>query len=303
MSMPVGSHARAEYLSQAAEFFELRQLYEDALRCLLAARDDGGPTWIDVRVKLVSLHLIRGENDRADELAAELRRSLESVGNLNVAIEWLGDAFHDSGRLREAHRWFTIGLRDIDPEDLDEDDGWALGLLNGRSRARRELGLGHDAYDRAQDRVSEGLLERRRRTDGEWGIDAEATDAKVWTLIHWPAPEFELFAKRWPHLAEGYGGTFAQHRFETEQHLRHYAAFGATVAVGKATLTELLAYAELNSLDPSTGNARASYAAELGRTGQAVPWPPQRAEPCWCGSSASYGECCKRYPDRQDDPD
>lgn len=296
LSLPVGAVGRAEYLSHAAEFYETHDRLDDALRCLREAIADGGTTWVDVRVRLVRVLLLLGEDDEADNLARELRRSLGSVANIDTVVEWLAEAFEEVGRLREALRWFNLGVRSIDPEVLDDGDDWSLGILNGRSRVRRALGLGHDGYDRARDRVSEGLLERRRRTSGEWGLP-EDLGGSAWTLIHWPEPEFQAFAARWPHLAEGYGGTFRQHRIETEQHLRRYASTGLPVSVGMASLEELLAYADEQGLNPTLGSTRAAYAAGIGRSGRAVPWPPERNDACWCGSSLTYRACCRRHPD------
>ncbi len=59
----------------------------------------------------------------------------------------IGDVLEASDRLKEAQRWYTIGLRDFDPE-VDEP-GFDQNLcLSGRYRVRRLLGLPADGFDR-----------------------------------------------------------------------------------------------------------------------------------------------------------
>ena len=48
--------------------------------------------------------------------------------------------------------------------------------------------------------------------------------------------------------------------------------------------------------DPVTGDARASFASQLARSGDALPWPPGRNDPCWCGSGRKYKRCCGPVP-------
>ena len=62
--------------------------------------------------------------------------------------------------------------------------------------------------------------------------------------------------------------------------------------MGAGSFLEFLEFADTKELDPRTGRARAQYAAELGRTGQATSWPPGRNDPCWCGSGTTYKRCC-----------
>ncbi len=44
--------------------------------------------------------------------------------------------------------------------------------------------------------------------------------------------------------------------------------------------------------DEDPEEARAAYAAHRMRDGEAIPWPPGRNEPCWCGSGRKYKKCC-----------
>ncbi|MGH9120915.1 MAG: SEC-C metal-binding domain-containing protein [Acidimicrobiales bacterium] len=48
--------------------------------------------------------------------------------------------------------------------------------------------------------------------------------------------------------------------------------------------------------DAGSGEARSSYAADIARRGAALPWPPGRNAPCWCGSGRKYKTCCGPTP-------
>jgi hypothetical protein len=81
--------------------------------------------------------------DEAEPLLQDLRRSPRQP---DEALERVADALERVGGLREAMRWFTIGLRDLDPQqDLPAfEEEYAL---MGRSRVRRALDLPPDHYD------------------------------------------------------------------------------------------------------------------------------------------------------------
>ena len=80
------------------------------------------------------------------------------------AIERIADALEEAGRLQQAMRWFTIGLRDLDPQqDLPAyEEEYAL---IGRSRVRRALDLLPDHYDAL---ARETLDARRTRWTDDW---------------------------------------------------------------------------------------------------------------------------------------
>ena len=62
------------------------------------------------------------------------------------AIERVAECLEDKGRLKEAMRWFTLGLRDLDPQD-DLPDHEEESALIGRWRVRQALELPPDHYD------------------------------------------------------------------------------------------------------------------------------------------------------------
>jgi hypothetical protein len=99
---------------------------------------------MDPRSGVLECLLALGRDDEADELEKALRRA-------SAQGDWRG-AFHEvvaetlelAGRPHQAHRWFNIGVRDI---DLEDPDVGATSCLYGRYRVRRDLGLARDSLD------------------------------------------------------------------------------------------------------------------------------------------------------------
>jgi tetratricopeptide (TPR) repeat protein len=153
LGLPPGARGRAEMLTTAADWFGLDGRLDDALRCAEAGLADGTPTNFDARIYVLMAALDVGLQERADEMERELRRLLPNTTKRAVTILWVADVLKDAGRLREALRWYSMGLGDVDPADLDEYDEWAMPLLHGRWRVRRELGAALDGYDLARERL------------------------------------------------------------------------------------------------------------------------------------------------------
>jgi tetratricopeptide (TPR) repeat protein len=143
---PVGSEARSAYLTILGEHLQMERRYAEARAALEEVLDSGHRPFNHPLVPLLDLDLETGRTDEADELLARLLE-LSRRGNLEANDhEMIGESLEMCGRARDAHRWFTIPLRDVDPDDLDDLD---IGCLHGRFRVRRALGMPLDPYDRA----------------------------------------------------------------------------------------------------------------------------------------------------------
>lgn len=143
-ALAVGEDGRAEYLTSLAGELQLIGDLDGARVSYESAIADGGRTVLEPRCGLLGVEIEAGHEDRvAEMLKAFLVQA--RTGTLTVTeCEWIADTLEDAERYREAHRWFTIPLRDIDPFEVDD---LPRGPLQGRWRVRRELGLPHDAYD------------------------------------------------------------------------------------------------------------------------------------------------------------
>jgi hypothetical protein len=144
--MVVGQPGRAELLSCLAQDPDL-PASEESLALARAAVDDGGPATVDPRVEVLRVLLALGRDEEATDLLRELVRARardDVEAGLHATV---GEVLEMAHRTREAHRFYTIGLKDFDPDrddpDLDEDT-----CLSGRYRLRRQLGLGFDSFDR-----------------------------------------------------------------------------------------------------------------------------------------------------------
>jgi hypothetical protein len=116
----------------------------------------------------------------------------------------------------------------------------------------------------------------------------------AWAVAWFPPDQRATALEHWPDLAEDLTDTtlYAQH---IEGQLRKlHAALRHRPAIAPIVVDAFLAWAAEEGYDPATGEARSVYAAELDRTGHAIPWPPGRNNPCWCGSGRKYKRCCGR---------
>ena len=161
-SMAVGDPGRLDVLHVIADHRAMRGEVDDALALL----DQAGPTSdddADVLQSMRAAYLIDGDrSDEAEPLLRDLRRRGAHLPH--EAIERVAEALEEDGRLREAMRWFTIGLRDLDPQrDLaTHEEEYAL---VGRWRVRQALGLPPDHYDVL---ARETLDARRARWSDDW---------------------------------------------------------------------------------------------------------------------------------------
>jgi tetratricopeptide (TPR) repeat protein len=283
-----GAPGRAAWLSHAGERWEMEGDLARAKACFEQAAQDGGEAYLDPRAGLVNVLLRLGENSRADEVLADLRRDLKAGWSHRFLHETVGESLELNGRLQEALRWFTAGLTHAEREDPEAVD---IGCLNGRFRVRRALGLPLDRYDE--------LCEERRRqyeedVEGDEPLLQEAAGKKppLLTVLYWPPTEFALLLGRWPDLADDYGSTHAEHRSVVERHLREVAASHGHVTVGPGDFAEYLEFAERRDDHAANASTRAGGAAHLGRLDRVVAWPPRRNDRCWCGSGLKYKKCC-----------
>ena len=282
-----GTPGRAAWLVHAGEHWEMAKDFDRARSCYERAMMDGGSAWIDPRASLISLLLDQGDAARADELLGALRQDIAANGAMGPVHDWVGEALEECGRLREALRWYGAGLTYLEREDPDRVP---IGCLNGRYRVRRALELPRDRYDEI---CEAERAESKRRYDEELDdMSGTARRSAALAVLFWPADQFDRLLARWPQFAEDYGADHESHRVRVERHLHELSREHAQVSIGSADLDDYLRFASRHLEDPAAHPARAAYAAELGRTGRTIPWPPGRNDQCWCGSGRKYKKCC-----------
>ncbi len=291
-ALPPGAMGRAAWFVYAGEAWELegdpghaKAMYEEAVT-------DGGPSLLDPRAELLNVLLELGETDRAEEVLDELTVDLRDGRVTETFHVTVGEALELHGRLQEALRWFDAGVTWSESFVGDPD----LVCLNGHFRVRRALGLPPDRYDE--------LVERRRQEylddlgdDDSLLASTGGGAAGLMTVLYWPAEQFPKVLERYPALLEECGADHAEHRQHVELHLRDLAVGTSAVAVSVGSLDGLVGFAEQQADHAVAASTRAAYAAQCGRLGQTVTWPPGRNEPCWCGSGRKYKRCCGAFRD------
>lgn len=285
-----GAPGRAAWLTHAGEAWELCGDLLRARACYEEAARDGGETYLDPRAEMLDVLFELGETSRVDEVLAELRRDLKAGWEGRFVHELVGESLELHGRLEEAHRWFSAGLtraRRTGRENLD------VGCLNGRYRVRRALDLPEDRYDvLARERLRDYAAEVDRADESRLlGAPADLAPRPM-TVLYWPAGELDEVLQRWPSLAGLVGADDAAHRSVVEHRLRVLSGDHRALFVSAGTLEEYLRFAAEREHDASESSTRAAYAAHLGYLRRTVRWPPERNEPCWCGSALSYARCC-----------
>ena len=116
---------------------------------------------------------------------------------------------------------------------------------------------------------------------------------EVAVSISWfPAGEYEEAIERWPSLAEDWADVpHAEYCGRLDGNIKWMRGQGVPIrAIAPIVVEEYAAWCAEHDEDPE--EARAAYAADRLRDGDAIQWPPGRNEPCWCGSGRKYKKCC-----------
>ncbi|WP_158888238.1 SEC-C domain-containing protein [Amycolatopsis anabasis] len=297
---------RADYLCEAAEhWYEAGDNARADMLFQQAIAAGGATGGIDPQVSYAAFLVAVGESERARELLDEVWRK---GGDNPSAYEMGGEIFEvDFEEPEVALRWYTGGIaRVIDPADPPEAadllDDSALGMLfSARSRVRKQLGQPEDQWDelwnsayaiRYQGRSPEDVERELFRAAEEMRRPRRAVQG---TLLYWPREQLAEYLRRWPGAYPGFedeADPHERHRREVESTLRG-SDDGMPLAVAIAEVAGFVEYVDEHAdLRPDEPEARASYAAELGRLGKGSPWPPGRNDPCWCGSGRKYKKCC-----------
>lgn len=125
------------------------------------------------------------------------------------------------------------------------------------------------------------------------------TSSSMMVALAWfPGGEWEKATTTWPELLEDLpvDHTAYSHRIEARMKRLGRTLAGHPMAVAPMTVDGLIAFCAEDGDAPGSATARASYAAENARRGEAPPWPPRRNAPCWCGSGRKYKTCCGPIP-------
>ena len=224
--------------------------------------------------------------------------SYNEVGQHELAVAWLAEGIE-------------LAMRTDDPE----------GIINQLSDVRRHSlkALSRD-LDELEERVDPFLEEwgseeqTDRRRPARLIEAAEAANSMsvirdtppdvpdredVAVSISWfPSGEYEEAIKRWPSLAEDWAeASHDDYCGRLDGNIKWMRSQGVPIrAIAPIVVDEYAAWCAEHDEDPE--EARAAYAARRIQDGDAIPWPPGRNDPCWCGSGRKYKKCCGPAPAR-----
>jgi hypothetical protein len=219
-----------------------------------------------------------------DEARTELA-AVMAEGRI-FSTPWLNAAemLEERGDLAEALVWYTLATDYLTAEDVHGPKGplWAKRLVAGRRRVKWTMGLPLDDTD---------LL-------GQMGdVEAEDKELALLTFLVEPAVvegrmqflprgEFDVAGRGWsgrisPELEDAYYQ-------DRERELRGHE--GQRLVVVPWTFESWVAF--MNATWGARSHEEQRYIVRRYGEGEGIEWPPQRNQPCWCGSGTKYKRCC-----------
>lgn len=290
-----------ECYADLAQSFDRARRHDEAIAAMESAIAHGWGGRPDGRSDIAEFHLRAGRGERAAEIWAQLKAedpgeiwiynaaglSYNELGEHELAIDWLGQGIE-------------LAISTDDPERI-------IGQLSGvRRQSLKALGRQADELERQVDlfltrqraekssrnpRDTFATVEQGREPDAGRPRAAER-DAATLALSWLPRGQYEQAIKRWPSLAEVWAKVgHAEYCCRLEGNIKWMRGNDLPIrAIAPIFLDRFLAWCQEHDEDPE--QARASYAAHLLAEGRAIPWPPDRNQPCWCGSARKYKKCC-----------
>lgn len=290
---------RAEYLDELAYAYQQLGRFDEAVDAMRQAVAAGWNGDLDehpsAQALIADLLLHAGHTDQAE--IAWLHAEREDPSN-----PWLhqtaGLAYADVGLHSKALPWQTKGLTLALATNVDSDMLWML--TSERAETLDALGQPPDELQlRAEELVDREEQAEQARVDAFYRDQSARTvppERASVGLAWFPAQEYQRALETWPSFAEDYEhGPYDAYCARLELLLRQLKAQGvARLALVPITIDDYLPWSVENDRDPEQSETRASYATELLKTTTTHPWPPERNQPCWCGSEHKYKKCCLR---------
>lgn len=301
LALPAAQPFLADYLDELAHAYQQLGRFAEAaetMRRALAAGFDGELDDHPNAQALIGELLLRaGRTTEADDAWLEAERQDPRNPWVHRAA---GCAYTEVGLHSKALPWQTRGLELA--LAAGEDEGERAWLLTG-ARADTLAVLGR-APDELQ-RHAEELAERQEREErereaaffGRLATGRPVAPKQAYVGVAWfPPGEYERALQTWPSFAEDYEhGPYAAYCARLELLLRDLRAQGVRrLALAPIAIDGYLPWCAEHGRDPERSDSRAAYATELVEHDTVHPWPPQRNEPCWCGSARKYKKCCLR---------
>ncbi len=308
--------------------------YDGAIEAIEAGIEHSAWAQPHPRADVAEWHLLAGRHEQAEATYATLREQTpRNVWLYNHAGLAYADVGEHAAAVRWLTEGLQVALADGDPERLapqladlrsqsmlvlgaDPDDELTRAAAEVPKRPVAHPSMpprpapaapcGHCGFDPGREPAPERRPEAvglpdvaAARSARPKRVDREAQQVGVLAVAWFPRYQWPRAIELWPDLLDDRPADPDAYCRATEAHvkaIREVASTPVPLAIAPIRLDAYLAYCEAHRRDPATGDTRASFAAELARTGNAVPWPPGRNDPCWCDSGRKYKRCCGPAP-------
>ena len=299
LELPEAQPHRAEYLDELAYAYQQLGRFDDAIAAMRQAVAAGFEGELDehpnAQALIADLLLRAGHTEQADVAWEQAEREHSRDPLLHQAA---GVAYADVGLHRKALGWQTKALELALTDGTDGDLIW---LITGeRAETLDVLNQAPDNLQlRAEERVDRDEQAEQQRIDTFYRDRSAQTirpqRASV-GLAWFPHGEYQKALDTWPSFAEDYEhGPYEAYCARLELLLRNLRAQDtARLALTPITIDDYLTWCTEHDRAPEQSETRADYATELLEHDSAHPWPPERNQPCWCGSGRKYKKCCLR---------
>lgn len=299
-----GDPGLAGYLDELAEHYGELGRYADAIATARRIIAIDPEQRVDELIWIAEMQARTGAVEEARELLHSLRSEHEAKSEwdrdlwqgLSAAVV-LGDEVGDHS---EAAEWLADDIRTGIRTKVDADLVKALDNHRRRLAALAIPPLADPPLDR---QIEAYAADNARQAPAPNELATAATELVPPTTpalaVNRPRnqvrmgylPEAEFATARARGLVEQVDSSHAEHRREIELAMRQTPPGSQRVV--PVTVEALVTFAEDNALDPATPYARLRLAEALPDPG--ILWPPDRNDPCWCGSGAKYKKCCRTF--------
>lgn len=258
--------------------------------CIALGGEDGG----NARVALADVLF---DLDRTEDALAQLDALRNERPSSPVPCHLAAELLAERGAPQQALTWFNMAISRLGEQEMAQRHGefgaycYANGIIAGRRRVRRTLGLTADELDDSVREPDPSMFDRL--LDHAIDLDNRVGHPKEARVLYWPRDEVVPAHQRWPQLVQ-HTDVDAIMR-EREDHNRGLAAAGTTrITMAPLTAARLAEFVTRTGGDPADERTRYACMTEIIRENAAISWPPGRNTPCWCGSEIKYKKCCGR---------
>jgi uncharacterized protein YecA (UPF0149 family) len=262
-----------------------RNRFDDAISALRRCLDVPIDVGAGLRARIAGYDYRAGREEEARQVWAELAGE-------NPTDPWLrftaGLACADADEPEEALPWLSGALEQVVAHG--DREGLLADLLELREEVLADVG---EPIDELQER-GEALLERQLRQFSGGSPQAVRHEVSKTAVAWFPESEWPQAVEQWPDVTQAAGTDdyrgYVQH---LQRELVELQAGGVSrLSLAPLFIDAYVIWTQTRDLDPASADSRATYAEEVARVGNEVPWPPGRNDPCWCGSGAKYKKCC-----------